>query len=116
MTTAPLPEHAVDHRNLSPTRVPDRRDAANAYDSAVRRDLAIKRGHTGTCRIRASPGVPDSSDRSRLAARANAYAERFVLTARIEISDLMLISGERHLRRTLQSTSAADEGPRFGKA
>jgi transposase InsO family protein len=33
--------------------------------------------------------------------RANAYAERFVLTARIEVTDRMLIFGEAHLRRTL---------------
>jgi putative transposase len=33
--------------------------------------------------------------------RANAHAERFVLTARTEITDRMLIFGEHHLRRVL---------------
>jgi len=33
--------------------------------------------------------------------RANAYAERFVLTARTEVTDQMLILGERHLRSVL---------------
>ena len=33
--------------------------------------------------------------------RANAYAERFVLTARTEATDQMLIFGERHLRTIL---------------
>jgi putative transposase len=33
--------------------------------------------------------------------RANAYAERFVLTARTELTDRMLVFGERHLRTAL---------------
>ena len=33
--------------------------------------------------------------------RDKAHAERFVLTARTEVTDRMLIFGERHLRRIL---------------
>jgi transposase InsO family protein len=43
--------------------------------------------------------------------RANAYAERFVLTARTEVTDQMLIFGERHLRTIL----AAYEGHYHGR-
>jgi putative transposase len=44
--------------------------------------------------------------------RANAYAERFVLTARTEITDRMLISGERHLRLVLAEYEAHYNGRR----
>ncbi len=38
--------------------------------------------------------------------RANAYAERFVLTARTEVTDRMLIYGEPHLRLVLAGYAA----------
>jgi putative transposase len=44
--------------------------------------------------------------------RANAYAERFVLTARTEITDRMLIFGERHLRSVLAGYEAHYNGRR----
>jgi putative transposase len=44
--------------------------------------------------------------------RANAYAERFVLTARTEVTDRMLIFGERHLRLVLTAYAAHYNGRR----
>jgi putative transposase len=44
--------------------------------------------------------------------RANAYAERFVLTARTEVTDRMLIFGERHLRTVLADYDAHYNGRR----
>jgi transposase InsO family protein len=44
--------------------------------------------------------------------RANAFAERFVLTARTEITDRMLILGERHLRVILTEYEAHYNGHR----
>jgi len=45
-------------------------------------------------------------------ARANAYAERFVLTARTEVTDRMLIFGQRHLRTILAQYAAHYNGRR----
>ena len=42
--------------------------------------------------------------------RANAYAERFVLTARAEATDRMLIFSERHLRSVLAEYAAHYNG------
>jgi putative transposase len=44
--------------------------------------------------------------------RANCYAERFVLTARTEVTDRMLIFGERHLRTVLAQYEAHYNGRR----
>ncbi|WP_050796103.1 integrase core domain-containing protein [Parafrankia sp. EUN1f] len=44
--------------------------------------------------------------------RANAYAERFVLTVRTEVTDRMLIFGERHLRTALAEYAAHYNGRR----
>jgi putative transposase len=44
--------------------------------------------------------------------RANAFAERFVLTARTELTDRMLIFGEGHLRRVLDEYAAHYNGQR----
>jgi transposase InsO family protein len=43
---------------------------------------------------------------------ANAYAERFVLTARTEVTDRMLIFGQRHLRSILAQYVAHYNGRR----
>jgi hypothetical protein len=43
---------------------------------------------------------------------SNAYAERFVLTARTEVTDRMLIFGERHLRLVLADYAAHYNGRR----
>ena len=44
--------------------------------------------------------------------RANAYAERFVLTARTEVTDRMLIFGQRHLQLVLAEYQAHYNGRR----
>jgi putative transposase len=48
--------------------------------------------------------------------RANCFAERFVLTARIELADRILIFGERHLRSVLARYGAHYNGRRPHRA
>jgi putative transposase len=56
--------------------------------------------------------VKDSTPKSR----ANAYAERFVLTVRTEVTDRMLIFGERHLRAVLAEYTQHDNRRRPHRA
>jgi putative transposase len=48
--------------------------------------------------------------------RANCFAERFVLTARTELTDRILIFGERHLRTVLTRYSTHYNGRRPHRA
>jgi putative transposase len=75
-----LGDHAEDFRFLV-------RDRAGQFTDSFDAALAS----TGITAAKIPPRSP----------RANAHAERFVLTARTEITDRMLIFGERHLRSVL---------------
>jgi putative transposase len=48
--------------------------------------------------------------------RANCFAERFVLTARTELTDRILIFGERHLRTVFRPTTGPYKGRRPHRA
>jgi putative transposase len=86
-----LGDHASDFRFLV-------RDRAGQFTDSF--DMAL--ASTGIQAVKISPQSP----------RANAYAERFVLTARTEITDRMLIFGERHLRSVLAEYEAHHNGRR----
>ena len=74
------------------------RDRAGQFTEAFDAVLA----DAGTEAVKIPPRSP----------RANAYAERFVLTARAEITDRMLIFGQRHLRTILAQYEAHYNGRR----
>jgi transposase InsO family protein len=78
------------------------RDRAGQFTAAF--DTALADAGITVCKI--PPRSP----------RANAYAERFVLTARTEVTDRMLILGEQHLRRVLSEYARHYNGRRPHRA
>ena len=86
-----LGDRAADFRFLV-------RDRAGQFTDAFDAVLAA----TGIQAVKIPPRSP----------RANAFAERFVLTARTEVTDRMLIFGERHLRAILAGYEAHYNGRR----
>jgi hypothetical protein len=102
------PGRAVDHTadpqpadgSRGPRRmlpVPDPRPGRSVH-------RIVRRG-PGRRRHRSREDPPQSP-------RANAYAERFVLTARKEVTDQMLIFGQRHLRTILAQYASHYNGRR----
>ena len=126
--TQPLPPHATAH--APPARWPRRVTALCAPPAA--RDRC--RQHPGRPGARSRAGAParlpagqggrvriasrtprvdtDPPDRVSLTMWSSAYAERFVLTARAEVTDPMLIFGQRHLRTILAQYVAHYNGRR----
>jgi putative transposase len=86
-----LGDRATDFRFL----VRDRAGQFSASFDAVLAD-------TGIQAVKIPPRSP----------RANAYAERFVLTVRTEVTDRMLIFSQRHLRIVLAQYQAHYNGQR----
>jgi hypothetical protein len=86
-----LGEHAADFRFLI-------RDRARQFTTSFDAVLAS----TGIQAMKIPPRSP----------RGNAIAERFVLTARTEVTDRMLIFSERHLRTILTAYAAHYNGRR----
>jgi transposase InsO family protein len=90
-----LGDRAADFRFLV-------RDRAGQFTSAFDSVLA----ETGIEAVKIPPRSP----------RANAFAERFVLTARAEVTDRMLISGERHHRIVMAEYARHSNGRRPHRA
>ena len=86
-----LGDHAAELRYLV-------RDRAGQFTDAFDAALA----DAGIQAVKIPPRSP----------QANAYAERFVLTARTEVTDRMLIFGQRHLRAILAQYEAHYNGRR----
>ena len=63
-----------------------------------------------------SPAQGSTREDPAAMSAANCYAERFVLTARTELTDRILILGERHLRTVLAQFGAHYNGRRPHRA
>ena len=85
-----------------------------SYDGA-RRTRSPAPTADGTGASHAHVGT-DHLDRAPLTVRSNSYAERFVLTARTEVTDRMLIFGERHLRSVMAEYARHYNGRRPHRA
>jgi putative transposase len=90
-----LADHATSFRFLV-------RDRAGQFTTAFDTVLA----EAGINTVKIPPRCP----------RANCFAERFVLTARTELTDRILIFGERHLRTVLAQYSSHDNRRRPHRA
>jgi putative transposase len=90
-----LDDHAATFRFLV-------RDRAGQFTTSF--DAVLAGAGIGTVKI--PPRCP----------RANCFAERFVLTARTELTDRMLIFGERHVRAVLAAYGAHYNGRRPHRA
>ena len=98
------------HRLITPATVHDRaatfrflvRDRAGQFTASLDAVLA----GAGIDTVKIPPRCP----------RANCFAERFVRTARAELTDRILIFGERHLRTVLARYGAHYNGRRPHRA
>ena len=96
------PLHQSTPQAARTARRPRRADEPGPHPSSggARRTRSPGRTEDGTGASHAHVGT-DHLDQVWSTTGSNAYAERFVLTARTEVTDRMLIFGERHLRTIL---------------
>jgi putative transposase len=97
-----------------------RRSRGNCSSSAIATFRFLVRDHAGQFitafdRVLAGAGIATVKIPARCP-RANCFAERFVQTARTELTDHILIFGERHLRTVLARYNTHYNGRRPHRA
>jgi len=95
--------------------VPDTKIAVPEQPSEFVDRAALRAKTTSFDAVLASVGI-DTVKIPPRCPRANCFAERFVLTARTELTDRILIFGERHLRTVLTRYGAHYNGRRPHRA